>query len=87
MHLHPSHLSAFPFAGPLTNIALAAKLNPDLPSLIRRLVVMGGAQGPGNMSPHAVCMHACDYLLNPVRRLPDMISGCPRPVANLCMLL
>jgi purine nucleosidase len=29
--------------GPLTNIALALRLNPDLPSLYNRLVIMGGA--------------------------------------------
>ena len=40
--------------GPLTNLALTVKLDPELPSRIRRLVIMGGANGPGNMSPHAV---------------------------------
>jgi purine nucleosidase len=37
--------------GPLTNIAVALKLDPDLPSKIKRLVVMGGAvTGHGNTS-------------------------------------
>lgn len=35
--------------GPLTNLALALRLEPQLPTLIRRLVVMGGAvSGRGN---------------------------------------
>ena len=37
--------------GPLTNLALAVRLDPDLPSRIGRLVVMGGAvTGQGNTS-------------------------------------
>lgn len=37
--------------GPLTNLALAVRLDPDLPSRIGRLVVMGGAvTGLGNTS-------------------------------------
>jgi len=36
--------------GPLTNVALATRLDPTLPSKIKRLVVMGGAiYGTGNM--------------------------------------
>ena len=37
--------------GPLTNLALALRLDPDLPSRVARLVVMGGAvTGQGNTS-------------------------------------
>lgn len=37
--------------GPLTNLALALRLAPDLPALIRNVVIMGGAiSGPGNIS-------------------------------------
>ncbi len=37
--------------GPLTNVALALRMEPRLPTLIRRLVIMGGAYAhPGNMS-------------------------------------
>jgi purine nucleosidase len=37
--------------GPLTNLALALRLDPDLPSRVARLVVMGGAvTGKGNTS-------------------------------------
>ncbi|MGF6884508.1 purine nucleosidase [Nocardia sp. GAS34] len=38
--------------GPLTNLALALRLEPQLPQLLRRLVVMGGAfNHPGNTTP------------------------------------
>lgn len=37
--------------GPLTNIALALMLEPELPAIVKRLVIMGGAVGvPGNAS-------------------------------------
>ncbi|MBO0852887.1 MAG: nucleoside hydrolase [Nocardia sp.] len=38
--------------GPLTNLALALRLEPQLPHLLRRLVIMGGAfNHPGNTTP------------------------------------
>ncbi|WP_328395231.1 nucleoside hydrolase [Nocardia sp. NBC_00416] len=38
--------------GPLTNLALALREEPELPRLLRRLVVMGGAfNHPGNTTP------------------------------------
>ncbi len=40
--------------GPLTNLALALKLDPTLPQRIARLVIMGGAvTGHGNITPMA----------------------------------
>src|SRR5205823_8317192 len=40
--------------GPLTNVALAVRRDPELPQLLRRLVVMGGAfEYPGNTTPTA----------------------------------
>jgi pyrimidine-specific ribonucleoside hydrolase len=39
--------------GPLTNIALVLALHPELTEKIERLVVMGGAVGPGNVTPAA----------------------------------
>lgn len=39
--------------GPLTNLAAAIALEPDLPGALRRLVVMGGALQRGNVTPHA----------------------------------
>lgn len=48
--------------GPLTNLALALNLDPDLPRKYRRLVVMGGAvRATGNMpSPSTEFNVACD---------------------------
>src|SRR3990172_8500884 len=38
--------------GPLTNVALAALREPELPVLLRRLVIMGGSyRSPGNTAP------------------------------------
>lgn len=40
--------------GPLTNVALALKLDPDLPSKLKQLIVMGGTVSAlGNVSPVA----------------------------------
>jgi purine nucleosidase len=40
--------------GPLTNVALALQIEPDLPRLLNRTVVMGGALNvPGNITSHA----------------------------------
>lgn len=40
--------------GPLTNLALAIRIEPDLPRLLKRLVVMGGSFNyPGNTTPTA----------------------------------
>lgn len=38
--------------GPLTNLALAVRLEPDLPRLLRRLVVMGGAHRARGNTAH-----------------------------------
>ncbi|MFM5437920.1 pyrimidine-specific ribonucleoside hydrolase RihA [Aeromonas enteropelogenes] len=39
--------------GPLTNIALLLAAHPELKSRIARIVLMGGAAGPGNWTPAA----------------------------------
>src|SRR3954468_14479674 len=39
--------------GPLTNIALLLAIHPDLAERIERIVIMGGAYGPGNVTPEA----------------------------------
>ncbi|GIL80867.1 hypothetical protein Vretimale_9427 [Volvox reticuliferus] len=41
--------------GPLTNLALALRIEPQLPSLIRALLVLGGGEGEngGNVTPYA----------------------------------
>ncbi len=46
--------------GPLTNLAAAIALEPQLPSRIGRLVVMGGALGRGNITPYAEFNIAAD---------------------------
>lgn len=48
---HPGEIVGL-CTGPLTNLALALRLEPELPQLLRRLVVMGGAfHHPGNTTP------------------------------------
>lgn len=40
--------------GALTNLAIALNVEPSLPGLLKRLVIMGGAYfNPGNTTPHA----------------------------------
>ncbi|MBI4506528.1 MAG: nucleoside hydrolase [Chloroflexi bacterium] len=47
--------------GPLTNLALALRLEPRLPALLRDCIVMGGALGvPGNVTPVAEFNFAVD---------------------------
>ena len=47
--------------GPLTNLAVALQREPELPRLLRRLVVMGGAfRVPGNTTPTAEWNIHCD---------------------------
>ncbi len=52
-HARPGELIGV-VTGPLTNLALAARAEPELPSLLRRLVIMGGAfDYRGNTTPVA----------------------------------
>jgi len=39
--------------GPLTNVALALRLAPDIAAKVKRIVLMGGAMNLGNMTPAA----------------------------------
>ena len=50
---HPGEVTLVPI-GPLTNIALALQKEPELPKLIKRVVLMGGAaHANGNVTPAA----------------------------------
>lgn len=50
---HPGQITAV-ITGPLTNLALALRAEPDLPMLLKGLVIMGGAFNyPGNTTPVA----------------------------------
>lgn len=52
-HAHPGELIAVA-TGPLTNLALALRAEPALPTLLRRLVIMGGSfEYRGNTTPVA----------------------------------
>ena len=52
-HLHPGALSVVA-TGPLSNLAQALQLEPQLPRLLKQVIVMGGAiTEPGNVSPVA----------------------------------
>ncbi len=52
-HAHPGELTVLEL-GPLTNLALALHLEPRLPTLVRRVVWMGGVIGvAGNIGPEA----------------------------------
>ncbi len=47
--------------GPLTDIALALRLEPRLPEMVERLIVMGGAlDRPGNITEFAEFNFSCD---------------------------
>lgn len=47
--------------GPLTNLAIALNVEPRLPELLDRLMIMGGAfYVPGNVTPHAEFNIYCD---------------------------
>ncbi|SDN49019.1 nucleoside hydrolase [Allokutzneria albata] len=50
---HPGELDLLAL-GPLTNVAVALLVEPELPKLLRKVVVMGGAVwAPGNATAHA----------------------------------
>jgi purine nucleosidase len=52
-HAHPGQLIGVA-TGPLTNLALALRAEPALPTLLRRLVIMGGSfDHRGNVTPAA----------------------------------
>lgn len=72
--------------GPLTNLALALRIEPELPRLLKRLVVMGGAfDHPGNTLPTTEWNIAVDP--ESAKIVFDAFSGLPaarRPI--ICAL-
>jgi purine nucleosidase len=63
--------------GPLTNIALALRLAPDIARKIRRIVLMGGALGLGNMTP------AAEFNIYVDPHAAAIVFSCGRPVVML----
>ena len=53
LRTQPSRSITICALGPLTNIALALRLAPDIAERIEAIVVMGGAMGLGNITPAA----------------------------------
>jgi uridine nucleosidase len=49
---HPGEISLVPL-GPLTNVAMALRLEPRISRLVKEVVLMGGSTGRGNASPAA----------------------------------
>lgn len=99
-HLHPSEkvicdeVRAAPHAvtivalGPLTNIARAFVRDPELPSLVGRVVIMGGTiAGPGNITPAAEFNMFCDpRSARAVFRSPSTKTLVPLDVTNRVVL-
>jgi purine nucleosidase len=99
-HIHPAekvicdHVRAAPDAitlvalGPLTNIARAFQRDPDLASLVGRIVIMGGtAGGPGNITPAAEFNIYCDpSSAQTVFRSPSTKTLVPLDVTNKIIL-
>jgi purine nucleosidase len=70
--------------GPLTNIARAFIRDPELPSLVGQIVIMGGTvAGPGNITPAAEFNMYCDPLAaQTVFRSPSTKTLIPLDVTN-----
>ncbi|WP_422477938.1 nucleoside hydrolase [Pleomorphochaeta sp. DL1XJH-081] len=49
---NPHEITLVP-TGPLTDIAMAIRLEPRLPNLVESIVCMGGSMGKGNRTPYA----------------------------------
>ncbi len=53
INAHPGEITLLAI-GPLTNIAMAIRLRPEIETKIKRIVIMGGnVYAPGNTTPHA----------------------------------
>jgi purine nucleosidase len=63
--------------GPLTNIALAIRLAPDIVPKVRRIVLMGGAIGLGNMTP------AAEFNIYVDPHAAAIVFGCGAPIVMM----
>ena len=78
------HLVTIVALGPLTNIARAFIRDPELPTLVGRIVIMGGTvAGPGNITPAAEFNMYCDpAAAQVVFRSPSTKTLVPLDVTN-----
>ncbi len=77
LRAHPGRLSVVA-TGPLTNLALAQAIAPDVPGLARQLVVMGGAVGvPGNVGP------ASEFNLSADPEAAAAVLAAPWPIVQV----
>ncbi len=60
--------------GPLTNLALAFRLAPDILPKVKRIVLMGGAIGLGNMTP------AAEFNVHVDPHAAAIVFDCGRPI-------
>lgn len=60
--------------GPLTNLALAFRLAPDILPKVKRIVLMGGAIGLGNITP------AAEFNIHVDPHAAAVVFGCGRPI-------
>jgi purine nucleosidase len=63
--------------GPLTNLALAFRLAPDILPKVKRIVSMGGALGLGNMTP------AAEFNIYVDPHAAAIVYGCGRPIVMM----
>ncbi len=78
------HLVTIIALGPLTNIARAFIRDPELPTLVGQIVIMGGTiSGPGNITPAAEFNMFCDPVsAQTVFRSPSTKTLVPLDVTN-----
>ena len=78
------HLVTIVALGPLTNIARAFLRDPELPTMVGRIVIMGGTvSGPGNITPAAEFNMFCDPAsAQAVFRSPSTKTLVPLDVTN-----
>ena len=63
--------------GPLTNLALAFRLAPDILPKVRRIVLMGGALALGNITP------AAEFNIHVDPHAAAIVFGCGRPIVMM----